>query len=131
MPRATWPLLQGRPTIEVVLSSNLGAQTPRVLLADTGGGSVASPFELLLDIRDCLAAGGAMLRFVRLHGAFPGSHSVYGIRILLPQLGFDQVLRVVGIPIPPTGMRGTACFRFLNRFSYGNFGDPSLFGLET
>jgi hypothetical protein len=25
---------------------------------------------------------------------------------------------------------GIACFRFLNRFTYGNFGDPGQFGLE-
>jgi hypothetical protein len=26
---------------------------------------------------------------------------------------------------------GIACFGFLNRFHYGNFGDSALFGLET
>jgi hypothetical protein len=25
---------------------------------------------------------------------------------------------------------GLACFRFLNRFGYGNFRDPGVFGLE-
>jgi hypothetical protein len=28
-------------------------------------------------------------------------------------------------------IRGLACFRFLNRFTYGNFGAPERFGLES
>jgi len=31
----------------------------------------------------------------------------------------------------PPGFDGTACFGFLNRFTYGNFGDPGQFGLES
>jgi hypothetical protein len=31
----------------------------------------------------------------------------------------------------PRQLQGIACFRFLNRFTYGNFGDADLFGLET
>lgn len=116
MPRATWPLLHGRPTIEVMLPTTGGATVARILLADTGGGSAASPFELLLNNSDCLAAGGAVLRLVRLHGAFPGLRRAYSIRIQIPQLGFDQDLELVGIPVTPTGTRGVACFRFLNRF---------------
>jgi hypothetical protein len=30
----------------------------------------------------------------------------------------------------PRPFDGIACFRFLNRFTYGNFGDPNQFGLE-
>jgi len=30
----------------------------------------------------------------------------------------------------PPGFNGLACFGFVNRFTYGNFGDPSQFGLE-
>ena len=30
----------------------------------------------------------------------------------------------------PAGFDGIACFGFLNLFTYGNFGDPALFGLE-
>jgi hypothetical protein len=35
------------------------------------------------------------------------------------------------IPNPPTGFDGIACFRFLNRFTYGNFGAATHFGLEV
>ncbi|HUY31727.1 MAG TPA: hypothetical protein VMV69_03030 [Pirellulales bacterium] len=33
--------------------------------------------------------------------------------------------------IEPAGFDGVACFGFLNRFTYGNFGDPHQFGLEA
>ena len=39
-------------------------------------------------------------------------------------------LRVVGVPSVPPGFDGIACFPFLNRFTYGNFGDSGQFGLE-
>jgi len=31
----------------------------------------------------------------------------------------------------PPGFDGLACFCFLIRFTYGNFGDPGQFGLES
>jgi hypothetical protein len=37
----------------------------------------------------------------------------------------------VGVQTPPTGFDGIACFRFLNRFTYGNFGSSTQFGLEN
>jgi hypothetical protein len=46
-------------------------------------------------------------------------------------LVFDAPLRVVGVPANPQGFEGIAGFRFLNRFTYGNFGNPAEFGLET
>ena len=39
-------------------------------------------------------------------------------------------LRVVAVPSVPRWFDGIACFSFLNRFTYGNFGDPARFGLE-
>ena len=30
----------------------------------------------------------------------------------------------------PPGFEGIASFRFLDRFTFGNFGDPGQFGLE-
>jgi hypothetical protein len=51
--------------------------------------------------------------------------------VQLPALGFAQHLRVVGVPSVPAGFDGLACFGFLNRFQYGNFGDPGVFGLEV
>jgi hypothetical protein len=51
--------------------------------------------------------------------------------VQVPALGFSQFVRAVGVPSPPAGFDGIACFGFLNRFSYGNFGDAGQFGLET
>jgi hypothetical protein len=36
----------------------------------------------------------------------------------------------VGVRSVPAGFDGIACFAFLDRFTYGNFGDPGQFGLE-
>jgi hypothetical protein len=46
-------------------------------------------------------------------------------------LGFKEDLPVLGVANPPSGLDGIACFRFLNRFTYGNFGSANEFGLET
>jgi len=45
-------------------------------------------------------------------------------------LSFDQWVLVVAVPVVPDDMDGIACFAFLNRFTYGNFGNSALFGLE-
>jgi hypothetical protein len=50
--------------------------------------------------------------------------------VRLPALGFDEIVRVVGVPSVPAGFDGLACFAFLDRFTYSNFGDPDQFGLE-
>ncbi len=55
---------------------------------------------------------------------------MYDLRVRLAALGFDQNLRVVGVPRVPPGFDGVACFIFLNRLTFGNFGDPNQFGLE-
>jgi hypothetical protein len=39
--------------------------------------------------------------------------------------------RAVDVPAVPAGLDDLAGFRFPNRFSYGNFGDPGQFGLEV
>jgi hypothetical protein len=67
---------------------------------------------------------------VMLRRAYVGYHPVYVIRVQILTLGFDQDLRVVGMLSPPSGFSGVACFPFLNRFTYGNFGDRGRFGLE-
>ncbi len=46
-------------------------------------------------------------------------------------MGFDAVVQVAAVPANPQGFDGIAGFRFLNRFSYGNFGNRAEFGLET
>ncbi len=131
MPRALWQLHLDQPTVEVNLTLAQGGQTiQRRLLADTGAGTARAGFELLLDEHDCLLAGGSPIQPVTLGGAYTGSFPVYLVRIELPLLGFAQFLPVVGVSQNPQGFDGIACFRFLNRFAYGNFGDPQQFGLE-
>lgn len=66
-----------------------------------------------------------------LGGAYTGTFPTYVIRVQLPPLGFDQTIRAVGVPATPAGFDGIAGFPFLNRFTYGNFGDPGRFGLES
>jgi hypothetical protein len=131
MPRMLWPLRHGRPCVQVVLTlTSSGQPVPRNLLADTGAGSRTAPFHLILDEDDCILCGGNPLQPVQLGGAYAGSFPAYGISVRLPALGFDQNLRAVGVPSAPVGFDGIACFAFLDRFTYGNFGDPSQFGLE-
>jgi hypothetical protein len=102
----------------------------RALLADSGAGSDRVVFDLLLLERDCLLCGANLLGGVRLGRAYTGVFSSYAITVEIPALGFAQNLRVVAVPSAPLGFDGIACFRFLNRFTYGNFGNPREFGLE-
>lgn len=132
MPRVQWPLRHGRPCVEVVLTLTQGGQTlSRSLLADTGAGSQISAFDLVLDEDDCVLCGANPIQPISLSGAYVGSFPLYGISVRVPALGFDQNLRAVGVPSVPAGFDGIAGFSFLNRFTYGNFGDPSQFGLES
>jgi hypothetical protein len=132
MPRAEWPLLHGRPVIQVLLTLVQGGQqVARQLLADTGAGTATAGFELLLDEQDCLLCGGIPLQGVVLGGAYSGSYPVYLVQVCIPLLGFDRAVPAVGVPAGPAGFDGIACFPFLNRFTYGNFADPGKFGLET
>jgi hypothetical protein len=118
--------------IQIALLPRLGAApTVRNLLADTGAGSGRIAFELLLGEEDCVQSGGVPLRFASLGGAYTGSYLVYLIRVGIPALGFENEVPAVGVPNPPTGFDGIACFRFLSRFHYGNFGVSEQFGLET
>ena len=131
MARRLWPLHRGRPQVEVTLPLAASQAVQRRLLADTGAGSRRSGFELILDERDCVSAGGIPLQPVILGGAYTGSFPVYLIRIELPDLGFDRHVSAVGAGTVPAGFDGIACYRFLNRFGYGNFGDRGQFGLEA
>jgi hypothetical protein len=131
MARARWPLLRGEPIIEVVLTLKQGStKTTRTLLADTGAGNAYSSFELLLDEQDCIACGGKKAQTVQLGGAYSGTFPRYRLRVEIPQLQFSGRVLVVGVP-GLAGLDGIAGFRFVNRFTYGNFGDPREFGLET
>lgn len=124
-------LQNGRPCVEVVLTLATNGQAfSRILLADTGAGARTARFELILDEDDCLLCGGTPLQPITLSGAYAGAFPTYGLSVRLPALGFDKVIRAVGVPAVPVGVDGIACFKFLNRFTYGNFGDSNQFGLE-
>jgi hypothetical protein len=131
MPRAQWPLHHGRPSIRIFLTPVAGGQrVARRLLADTGAGSTQMACELLLEDQDCLSCGGPPVGSIRLGQAFRGPFPLYTIRIQIPELGFDAKVPAAGIIDVPRGFHGLAAFRFLNRFTCGNFGDPGQFGLE-
>jgi hypothetical protein len=132
MPRVEWPLRNGRPWVEVVLTlAPAGQPLVRALLADTGAGSSNSIFDLILDEVDCVLCGGIPGASVALGGAYVGSFPLYDVSVQIPTLGFAKNLRVVGVPALLAGFEGIACFSFLNRFHYGNFGDRGVFGLES
>jgi hypothetical protein len=130
MPRALWPLHQEQPNIQIALALATGQFAVRHLLADTGAGTARAGFELVLLEKDCLQTGALLAPAVHLGGAYVGSYLVYVVRVQIPLLGFDQPVRAVAVSTVPTHFDGLAGFRFLNRFSYGNFGDPGQFGLE-
>ena len=132
MAHMDWPLRNGRPCVQVVLVLAQGGPTiVRNLLADTGAGSLLSRFELILDEDDCLLCGGKPLQPVILGGAYSGSFPIYLLPVQIAALGFSQNVRAVGVPSVLAGFDGIACFSFVNRFRYGNFGDPAIFGLEV
>jgi hypothetical protein len=133
MPRMQWPLRHGRPGVEVhLVVTATGKLFPRMRLADTGAGSRNVAFQLVLDESDCVLCGGRPLTpQTPLSGAYAGMYTMYMLPARLPALGFAQILSVVGVPTPPPNFDGIAGFGFLNRFTYGNFGDPQQFGLES
>jgi hypothetical protein len=129
MPPFKWSLRKRHPHIEISLPK-AKARRRRRLVADTGGGSDQAPFELLLIEGDCLESGGVLEGQVSLTGAFGGWFNVYTVEVRIPKLSFWDVVKAVGVPKVPDGFDGIACFKFLNRFHYGNFGNPDSFGLE-
>src|SRR5262249_20449449 len=132
MARAHWPLHHGRPIVRVALAlAGTRQNLERTLLADTGAGGSQSAFELILPESDCLMCGGNPAHWVVLGGAYAGPFPVYLLHVRVPQIAFDEDIPAVGVPASDPDFDGIAAFGFLNRFSYGNFGDPSQFGLET
>jgi hypothetical protein len=126
-----WQLIRGRPAVQIVLTLAQGGQSlVRSLLADTGARSRRARIDLRLDEDDCLLCGGKVDQPIKLGGAYSGHFPTYELRAQIPGLGFDQYLWAVAVPHLPMGFDGVACFRFLSRFTYGNFGDPDQFGLE-
>ena len=132
MASAHWPLRLDRPVIQVVLTLAQGDQkVTRTLLADTGAGAAHDPFEIILDETDCLMCGATPFKMVTLGGSYTGIFPIYVMPIEIPSLSFKGDLFIAGVADPPKGYEGIACFRFLNRFTYGNFGNKNRFGLET
>lgn len=103
----------------------------RRLLADTGAGSAAANFELLLRETDCQRSTEVLLGQVLLSRAYSGWFNVYFVEVRILRLEFAEAVAVVGVPHVPDGFVGIASFRFLNRFHYGNFGDADGFGFES
>jgi hypothetical protein len=130
MPAAQWLLQNDRPVIEIVVSASGGQDLVRKLIADTGAGTRQSVFQLILDEKDCFQSGAILIGHVQLGGAFSGVFPVYLVEVRIPQLNFDDPVPVVGVTKVPAGFEGIAGFKFLNRFHYGNFGDPDFFGLQ-
>jgi hypothetical protein len=131
MPPAQWPLQNERAVIQVVWSLSSGGQgLVRYLIADTGAGSRQSVFQLILAEHDCQRGGGILLGHAPLGGAYAGSFPLYLVDIRISQLNYHEPVPVVGVPQVPRGFDGIAGFKFLNRFHYGNFGNPDSFGLD-
>ena len=89
-----------------------------------------APFELILLDEDCTAVNGILEGQVSVAGTYSGWFNVYSIKVRIPKLNFLSSVRVAGVQKVPEGFDGIACFKFLNRFHYGNFGDPKSFGLK-
>jgi hypothetical protein len=129
MPPVQWPLYSHRPSVEIVFPQSRGKRVRR-LIADTGAGDGQSTFQLVLMETDCVSSKGVLVGEVQLGGAYSGQFRVYLVKIEIPLLGFADDVPVVGVPRVPHGFDGIAAFRFLNRFQYGNFGNPDQFGVE-
>jgi hypothetical protein len=127
MPPVRWALRNRRPTIALSLLHARGKRV-RHLIADTGAGSDLAPFELLLREADCQGAGDPLGQ-VQLGGAYSGWFNVYQVEVRIARLNFARFVSVVGVSHVPDGFDGIACFKFLNRFHYGNFDDRDRFGL--
>lgn len=125
------PLRNNRPAVAVHLRLADGREVLRWLVADTGAGTRRDTFELILEEDDCLQCGGVYVHPIRLRGAYHGSFPVYVVDVTVPSLSFDEPVNAVAVPNAPHGFDGIACFRFLRRFNFGNFGDPDAFGLDT
>jgi hypothetical protein len=129
-----WDFVRGRPVIQVELRPRTnGRQTARTLLADTGAGSARTLTDLIMLEADCRQFARTLEGTVQLGGALAGRFPTYWVPVLIPELQFSGICLVVSVPAIQLMLpiRGIACFRFLNRFTYGNFGDPERFGLET
>jgi hypothetical protein len=133
VPRAAWPLVYGGPVVEISLAlPATGQRVTRTLLADTGAGAAHTGMDLVLSEEDRLRYRAGNAGTLRLGGAFTGGFPAFWVHTSVPANGFSRLCLAVAVPAArlPDGLQGIACFRFLNRFSYGNFGVADQFGLE-
>jgi hypothetical protein len=128
MPPVHWPLHNRRPIVELSIVYPKRKRRRR-LVADTGGGSDEAPFELILLDSDCQHTDVEIEGQVQLSGRYVGWFNVYSMVVRIPRLKFEDFVLVAGVPEVPVDFDGIACFKFLNRFHYGNFGDRDHFGL--
>ncbi len=134
MPRRSWLLHNDIPVIQIELREPFtGFTATRTLVADTGAGPRFSPFELVLGVADGLRFGTRVLRSARVGGAFNGQFPIRAVTIEIPALNLSRQADALIVPDLSLidGLDGFACFRFLNAFTYGNFGNPNEFGSEV
>ena len=134
MPRFLWPLQNGQPVISIYLRDvETEVLSPRVLLADTGAGDAFTAVELILIQRDGERFGREWLGNAQAGGFVRGNFEIQLVPIVIPALNVARLATALLIPPSelPQGLSGIAGFRLLNKFSYGNFGDPKRFGLEA
>lgn len=133
MPRQTWLLQKDVPVIEVqLLEQFTGLWVNRVLLADTGAGPRFSPFEIVLSHADIARFSMEESGSVGVSGALQGRLQVHKVQLQISALSINRYVSALSAPASSLlmGLDGIAAFRFLNSFSYGNFGSASEFGLE-
>ncbi len=133
MPRQSRLLVNGSPAVEVWLREPFtGFTSTRILLADTGGGARFGPADLILSPRDIAQFGISQTGSAGTSGAIQGQYPVFSMELEMPSLGISRSVRVLSVPASHFfhSFDGFACFRFLNAFTYGNFGNPAEFGLE-
>lgn len=134
MPRQMWLLQRDVPVIEVQLREPFtGFWVNRVLLADTGAGPCFSPFEIVLSPADIARCGEEELAEAGVSGALQGRLVIHKVRLQISALNVQSSVRALCAPASSLlmGLDGIGAFRFLNGFSYGNFGTPDQFGLEV
>lgn len=134
MPRVTWQLQNERPIVEIYLRDPLtGSLILRTLLAGTGAGHRYSKYDVILSDSDCQRFSRKRGGLVRLGGAIMGWFPIHMVWIEIPALAVARRVAAVAVLVPqmPTNLDGIAAFRFLNSFTYGNFGDANQSGLET
>jgi len=133
MARIIWPLQDGQPVVHLYLrEGKTGILLPRVLLADTGAGDSTNITELVIAENDGARFGGRYLGDMGAGGAVQGVFPVRRVLIEMPALNVSRIVAAMIVPSAqlPSGLNGIVTYRFLNSFTFGNFGDKAGFGLE-